>query len=325
MTATPRPAAAGQRFAGRLIAVSVSEAEDLSVLGMPADMMDQALQALLVPLVAEGARVAYGGRIEHAHNLTLVISDQLGEAYRRMDQKPGSRPFVHIVAQNRWLTTTPAVRFEHLQRLAPYGEIWVTGGNGVIATFAAAAQQRPDVAACVGCGLGASAALETGQGAAALVRMAAQAAVESAPTVTAEASFTHMRTQMAALCDARLLVGGRKTGFVGMISGVCEEALRTIDAGKPVVVLGGFGGAARDVAEALGLVDAGFCVPRKPGQDPEGRYEAGLQALREARGRFEALFSPSQLALAREVAASESLAEATIAATGLLADRLAAR
>lgn len=324
MTATPVPPAPGHRFAGRVIAVSVSEAEDLAVLGLPQDTMDQALQALLVPLVSEGARIAYGGRIEHSHNFTLVISEQLGEAYRQLEQRPGSRPFVHVVAQQRWLTTPAAVRTDHLQRLAPYGEVWVTGTEGVRATFAAASRERPDLAACVGCGLGGPGPLEWASGVSGLVRTAAQVAVEVDPPESADQSFTQMREHMAAFCDARLLVGGRKTGFAGRIAGVCEEALETVQAGRPLLVMGGFGGAARDVAEALGLVDAGFCVPRKPGQDPEGRYEAGLQALRELRPRFESGFTPSQLALARQVARSESLAEAAIGATALLADRLGA-
>ncbi len=325
MTATPQPPAAGRRLAGCLIAVSVSESEDLAVLGLPPDITDQALQALLVPLVSEGARIAYGGRIEHAHNYTLVISDQLGEAYRRLEQTPGMRPFVHVVAQQRWLTTPAAVRVDHLQRLAPYGEVWVTAAEGVRATFGAAARERPELAACGGCGLGGSGPLEFAVGATGLAAMATQAAVEADPPDSADTSFVQMRRHMATFCDARVLVGGRKTGFAGRISGVCEEALEAVQADRPLLVLGGFGGAARDVAEALGLVDAGFCVPRKPGQDPEGRYEAGLQALRELRGRFEARFTPAQRDLARRVACSESLAEASIGAAALLAAVLADR
>jgi hypothetical protein len=44
--------------------------------------------------------------------------------------------------------------------------------------------------------------------------------------------------------------------------GIVEEAILTLESGKPLVVLGAFGGAARDVAIALGLLDAADRVPR---------------------------------------------------------------
>ena len=83
----PVAPAVGQRLAGRMVAVSVSAADDQDRLGYPPDHMDRVLQAILVPIVTEGAVIAYGGRIEHEHNYTLIISNQLGEAYRRMEQR----------------------------------------------------------------------------------------------------------------------------------------------------------------------------------------------------------------------------------------------
>ncbi len=309
MNALPCAQPAGTRLAGRLVAVSVSETADLAQLGFPQDQMDLTLLALLVPLVADGACIAYGGRIEHPHNFTLVISEQLGEAYRRLEQTLGRRPFVHFVAQHRLLATPPDQLLAHLKLLAPYGEIWVTGPEGIVGSMAAAGKGQAELAACEERGLGAGGAIEIFKSAAGLLETRAYRAIQALAAVDPNSSFTHMRAQMAAHCDARVQVGGRKTGFSGPISGLCEEALLTIAGRRPLFVLGGFGGASRDIAAALGMLDPAECVPPKAGPDLD-RYEAGLQRLREARPDFEALFTGAQMAAARALAGTESLTDA---------------
>lgn len=309
MNALPCAQPAGTRLAGRLVAVSVSEAADLAQLGFPQDQMDLALLALLVPLVADGACIAYGGRIEHPHNFTLVISEQLGEAYRRLEQTLGRRPFVHFVAQHRLLATEPEQLLAHLKQLAPYGEIWVTSPEGIVSSLAAAGKGQAEFAACEGRGLDGGGAMEIFRDTAGLLATRAYRSIQSLTSVDASSSFTHMRGHMAAHCDARVQVGGRKTGFSGPISGLCEEALLTIASRKPLLVLGGFGGASRDIAAALGFFDTSECVPPKVAPDLE-RYEAGLQRLREARPDFEALFAVNQMAAVQALAGTESLTDA---------------
>ena len=63
---------------------------------------------------------------------------------------------------------------------------------------------------------------------------------------------------MAKRTDARVVLGGAAvprlvdpTGYGGRYPGVVEEAWRTLEAGKPLYVVGGFGGAAGLVAEIL--------------------------------------------------------------------------
>jgi hypothetical protein len=60
-----------------------------------------------------------------------------------------------------------------------------------------------------------------------------------------------MRARMTAEIDARVVLGGRTWGQRGIVPGVVDEADRAIARGLPVFVAGGFGGAARLVAEAL--------------------------------------------------------------------------
>ncbi len=64
-------------------------------------------------------------------------------------------------------------------------------------------------------------------------------------------SLSAMRRQAIAATRGRVVLGGRPHTFMGFLPGIVEEVLLAIRAGRPVYVLGGFGGAARLVARAL--------------------------------------------------------------------------
>ena len=70
------------------------------------------------------------------------------------------------------------------------------------------------------------------------------------------AGLTSMRQTMRKRIDARILLGGRVEGYKGRLPGIAEEALLSLQSGQPVFLLGGFGGCARDIAEALDLAPA---------------------------------------------------------------------
>ena len=63
--------------------------------------------------------------------------------------------------------------------------------------------------------------------------------------------YTAMREQMNADIQARVLLGGKIEGATGPWPGVVEEAWLALKARKAVFLLGGFGGATRDVLSAL--------------------------------------------------------------------------
>lgn len=65
--------------------------------------------------------------------------------------------------------------------------------------------------------------------------------------------LTAMRTLMTNVTDARVILGGRTEHFKGKMPGVAEEALEMFKARKPLFLLGGFGGCARDMTEDLSL------------------------------------------------------------------------
>lgn len=64
-----------------------------------------------------------------------------------------------------------------------------------------------------------------------------------------------MRNFQGARTDARVVLGGQVAGYKGRMPGVAEEALLSLRCGQPLYLIGGFGGAARDVAESLGLAE----------------------------------------------------------------------
>jgi hypothetical protein len=93
---------------------------------------------------------------------------------------------------------------------------------------------------------------------------------EPAPALSA------LRRHMTAITDARVVVGGRLTGYKGSAPGVVEEAVLAVNAGLPVYAAGGFGGAA-------------LCVARALGGDPDRWAPAGLPAGADDDGARQAL------------------------------------
>jgi hypothetical protein len=66
-------------------------------------------------------------------------------------------------------------------------------------------------------------------------------------------SLTAMRKEMTGQTDARILLGGKSSGFQGKYPGLVEEAFLAMDGPnpQPVYLIGGFGGAARAVIDVL--------------------------------------------------------------------------
>ena len=60
-----------------------------------------------------------------------------------------------------------------------------------------------------------------------------------------------MREKITELAQARLVIGGKLANFSGVIPGVVEEAYLSLKGGKPLFLVGGFGGAARAVCDQL--------------------------------------------------------------------------
>lgn len=64
-------------------------------------------------------------------------------------------------------------------------------------------------------------------------------------------SLTKMRKEMEKDASARIVVGGKMTGFAGSMPGILEEFQIALTAKHPVYVVGGFGGAARYIGDMV--------------------------------------------------------------------------
>jgi hypothetical protein len=64
-------------------------------------------------------------------------------------------------------------------------------------------------------------------------------------------SLTEMRRIMIGACDFRISAGGRLTGYKGWMPGVLEEIVLAVEMGKPIFLIGGFGGVTRSVCRLI--------------------------------------------------------------------------
>ena len=203
---------------GLRVAISISESPDLTALGMTPLHVHQLLVTLVRHLIASGARTAYGGDLR-AGGFTRALFE-----FAATYEAPG------CVADNylAWpigLTLAPAERSEL--------EAPVDGVQR------ARLCDVPPPADLVGPG-----------------RLIEDPKVFVPP---ADASGRYvwarnllaMRRRMARITDARIVLGGRTTGFLGRYPGVVEEAAETIRLRRPLFVAAGFGGAAGSIWRAL--------------------------------------------------------------------------
>jgi hypothetical protein len=104
-----------------------------------------------------------------------------------------------------------------------------------------------------------------------------------ADQVNSAEALSAMRAYVSLHSDARILVGGKLANYQGSLPGVIEEAILTAEAGKALLVAGGFGGAAAAISNALDLATSNAWQPTNfpEGENDEVVTEA-LQRLRTA-------------------------------------------
>ena len=105
-----------------------------------------------------------------------------------------------------------------------------------------------------------------------------------------------MRAPARKLTKARIVLRGKRGGlgvaagrdrFDGAMPGIYEETLSSVDAHTPFVLLGAYGGAARDIAIDLGLIGYDREVPYLGEMQPE--YRDARAKMCEARHRSPAI------------------------------------
>ncbi|MBT9473844.1 MAG: hypothetical protein V4514_01725 [Pseudomonadota bacterium] len=299
------------KLQGLKIAISASDAPDRARLGLPEHEVDRVVLTLCTTIVREGAEVLYAGNLA-PDQYTFKIFRHLAGAYASRSATP---PFQHIVPE-------PIARRSGFDAL-----------HAALRENVAVAQTR----ICIGGHLvrvrASNAALLIGEANPGRRTVEDEAGWEawlaSHPVIDPYTAYTVARAAVTAEADARIAIGGKlgvtdnaADRYEGAIPGIFEEAIMTLEADKPLIALGAYGGAARDLAIALEVLDRGERVPR--GDQQDGYAEAVDRAAALGR-RIPDAVRPALSALAnddRAEAISHAVVEAVLSwrgATGPIA------
>jgi hypothetical protein len=226
-----------EALAGVRVGVSVSDSPDLARLGLGEIHLRLALGEIARVVLLGGGHLVYGGRLD-PEGYTAFLQGEL-EKYARRD-----RPLVVCLAwqEHRELTLAELEAAE--RDLGLHGRIVYLDRDGTP----------------IGAG--------DGRG---------EAPTRISDVATRAQALTTLRRHLVSETDARVFVGGRRSGFQGTMPGVIEEALIAIQASQPFYVAAGFGGAAWDVARVLGLTTSEWPDLSEPAADT--RHADGLAAL----------------------------------------------
>ena len=205
------------------VAISISESPDMPILGLAKEHLDDAMAEIARHLLAMGARLMYGGDLR-PQGFTEVLFELVAR-HKRDTVVGDDRPSVSNFLAWPVHVSLPSEQLKHLaDELSGIAELVYLNSEGNVITPEHRQRLAPKL-----------------------------------PTNAEWVSgLSSMREVMTRMCDARVLLGGRVDNFKGRMPGVAEEALTALRAGKPLFLLGGFGGCARDIAEDLGLATAGL-------------------------------------------------------------------
>lgn len=224
-------------LAGRAVAISVSDSPDLAFLGFGNQHLHDAMGELARHLLIAGAHLLYGGDLRPGGFTELLL-----ELIARYRPEAGNGKTAAVVTNYLpWpiqMSLSPEEFAKWAEGIGPFAELVCLGRNGGVI----AAKRRAKI-------------------------IAAQPTSDDWSH-----GLSSMRKALTKRSAARVVLGGRIEGYKGTMPGIAEEALTSLKAGKPVFILGGFGGCARDIAETMELVE-----PRQVGRiaDWTGREAFG--------------------------------------------------
>ncbi|MDR6831577.1 hypothetical protein J2X48_005259 [Bosea sp. BE271] len=233
----------------RTIAISISESTDMAALGLAPEHLRDAAAEIARHLLALGARLAYGGDLRDDGFTELLF--ELVTRHRR-DADAGDRR-ASIVNYLPWPSISSlslADLKEKRARTEGLVEFKFLDLDGHVIP---------------------------------VDRLGDALARHSSAGI--EQQLTAMRRLIVRETDALVALGGRVEGFKGKMPGVAEEVLSAIVAERPLYLMGGFGGCARDIAAEMRLLPGEGGGLRWKGRDNFGDH--GLSALRNGLERDE--------------------------------------
>jgi SLOG cluster2 len=93
-------------------------------------------------------------------------------------------------------------------------------------------------------------------------------------------SLTAMRRTAIRQTQGRLFIGGKRSGYQGVMPGVLEEALLVLDARQPIFLAGGFGGVTHDIIARIDASSAAWLPVNQTSVADEG-WQHGMKSLSE--------------------------------------------
>lgn len=201
------------------IAVSTSHSPDMKGLGLHDEHLRDAMTEIARHTLALGAKLVYGGDLRKEGFSTLLF--ELAARYRRDSKDSRKLGVTNYLAWPVHIRETPDHLFQVAADLEGTAELRLLDING------------KDI------GLAGRRDLPTRQ--------------PSEPEWTK--GLSAMRLTMRRTTHARIILGGVVDRFMGSMPGIAEEALYSLQGRQPIYIMGGFGGCAHDVAEAIGVLE----------------------------------------------------------------------
>lgn len=225
---------------GECLGISVSDSPDLARLGLFEEHVRLAIGGITRSVVGAGGELLYGGHLAPDGHTTSVLAE-----VRRCARR--DRPLRVCLAwpEHRRLPSAELKRFR--RALGLFGRLVCLDPAGAEVEPTTDRGEAPDP-------------------------------VTDARVL--QPALTGLRCYMRQHQHGRVFLGGRRQGFRGQLPGVLEEALLTLEAGQPIYLAGGFGGATLDIARALG-VDDGAWLPAVDDDSPDPRYADNCRRLAE--------------------------------------------
>lgn len=199
-------------FYGKRIAVSVSESEELEQLGLSDHHLKDISIEIARYLIANGATLLYGGDLRSGGYTELF--SELSFQYKYLKDRKFRFVNYFPFPNSKYLTTDVRAKFYEKQVDVKILEIPKKLGEIDKERKYEPFERIEDRYILAEC-------------------------------------FTDMREQMAKDSNARIVLGGRQTNFLGYFPGIVEETYHSLKANKPVYLLGGFGGAAKAIISVI--------------------------------------------------------------------------
>jgi len=238
-------------MSNRIVAISIGDAIDREMLGFPEREIKRVLFAICTAFIREGFTIAYAGDLRPG-GYTYDMFDFLKGTYAGQ----GLSPFLYVVPGSVSDRLTFADAVELVRRTRSVANILlVRRGQAFEAVLV-------DEKLLIGPKgpTRMSVSDEAGW----------QDFLQRHSYATPAEALTDARKTIASLAVGCVAMGGKmgrpgnpSDQYAGASPGVVEEALLYLDAKKPFIPLGAFGGATRDIAIALGLLAVSEKTPRR--------------------------------------------------------------